>query len=140
VKRKMIKVCTKCDSEKSLDSFGVNNATKDGLQYHCKVCINEYGKKVYTPEYRANQNLKHKFGMTLADYDSMLDQQGGICAICSSEEPKGKRFSVDHNHKTGEVRGLLCNPCNVAIGLLKDSPDVLESAKEYLLDKGSYGV
>ena len=135
----MIKVCSKCNTEKSLDSFGVNKATKDGLQYHCRVCINEYGKKVYTPEYRANKNLKHKFGITLEDYDAMLELQGGKCGICSSEEPKGKRFSVDHNHNTGEVRGLLCNPCNTAIGLLKDSPAVLDAAKEYLLEQGHYG-
>ena len=136
----MIKVCSKGGTEKPLDSFGVNKATKDGLQYHCKECIRAYAKKVYTPEYRADKNLRHKFGITLEDYDSMLAQQGGKCAICKSEEPKGKRFSVDHNHKTGEVRGLLCNPCNVAIGLLKDSPDVLESAKEYLLERGYYGA
>ena len=69
----------------------------------------------------------------------MLEQQDGKCAICKSEDSKGKRFSVDHNHKTGEVRGLLCNPCNVAIGLLKDSPEVIDSAKEYLLKRGNYG-
>lgn len=135
----MIKVCSKCNTEKSLDNFGVNKANKDGLQYHCKVCIRNYARKAYSPEYRANKNLRRKFGMTVEDYDVMLEQQGGKCAICKSEEPKGKRFSVDHNHKTGEVRGLLCNPCNAAIGLLKDSPEVIESAKEYLLEKGSYG-
>jgi len=136
----MIKVCTKCNTDKPLDSFGINRATKDGLQYHCKACIREYAKKTYTPECRANKNLRHKFGITLEDYDSMLAQQDGKCAICRSEEPKGKRFSVDHNHETGEVRGLLCNSCNVAIGLLKDSPAVLEAAKEYLIERGNYGA
>ena len=135
----MIKVCSKCNTEKPLDNFGVNRATKDGFQYHCKECIRAYSKKVYTPENRADKNLRHKFGITLEDYDSMLEQQDGKCAICKSEDSKGKRFSVDHNHKTGEVRGLLCNPCNVAIGLLKDSPEVIDSAKEYLLKRGNYG-
>jgi len=136
----MYKECSKCGVEKSLKAFGINKATKDGLQYHCKDCIRKYNKKVYTPEQRASKNLKNKFGITVEDYDLMLEQQNGKCAICKSEEPKGKRFSVDHNHKTGEVRGLLCNPCNMAIGLLKDSPKALKTAREYLLKKGSYGV
>lgn len=135
----MIKVCSKCNIEKPLNNFGVNRATKDGFQYHCKKCINLYAKRIYTPEYRADKNLRLKFGMTLEDYDSMLEQQDGKCAICKSEDSKGKRFSVDHNHKTGEVRGLLCNPCNAALGLLKDSPEIINSAKEYLLKRGNYG-
>jgi hypothetical protein len=136
----MIKVCSKCNTEKPLDSFGVNKATKDGLQYHCRPCLSKQRKKSYSPERRASKNLERKFNITLEDYDALLAQQGGKCAICKSEEPKGKRFSVDHNHATGEVRGLLCNPCNMGIGLLQDSPDVLESAKEYLLERGNYGA
>ena len=123
----MIKVCPKCDTEKSLDSFGSNRSTKDGLQTYCKECV-------------SSDRLKDKYGITLEDYDRMLEDQGGSCAVCGTEHPGGKgRFHVDHNHSTGKVRGLLCHSCNVGLGALKDSPEVLLKAATYLLEQGHYG-
>lgn len=74
------------------------------------------------------------YGLTVADYDAILDTQDGKCAICGSTDPKGKRgnFSVDHCHESGRVRGLLCTPCNAGIGQLGDSIDRLAVAIEYL--------
>ena len=68
----------------------------------------------------------------------MLEKQGGVCAICGGSEPKDagtghrRRFAVDHCHETGRVRGLLCVNCNSGIGKLKDSPDLLRRALDYL--------
>ena len=133
----MIKVCPKCDTEKSLDSFHKSKANKDGLQIHCKECK----KKGYCPDKQASRNLQTKFGITLEDYDRMLEDQGGCCKVCGADEPGGgkSRFSVDHNHSTGKVRGLLCNGCNTGLGLLQDSPEVLAKALTYLLEQGHYG-
>lgn len=80
---------------------------------------------------------KRKYGVSRDDYQQRLDAQGGRCAICGTDEPgksngPHKRFSIDHDHKTGEVRGLLCNHCNRGIGLLRDDPDVLLKAHLYL--------
>lgn len=65
----------------------------------------------------------------------MFDQQNGRCAICESADPgAGKsRFAVDHDHVTGRVRGLLCNPCNKGLGMFQDSPMRLKRAAEYVV-------
>ena len=69
----------------------------------------------------------------------MLDEQGGGCAICQkTPEENGRRLAVDHNHTTGDVRGLLCTQCNVGLGNLGDSVERLRSAIRYLNERGSY--
>jgi Recombination endonuclease VII len=84
------------------------------------------------------QNLK-KFGMTAEDYARMEMEQGGMCAICLQPEtaidPRSKEvrsLSVDHDHVTGKVRGLLCGACNVGLGKFADSPERLTAALKYL--------
>lgn len=83
-------------------------------------------------EYNRRNQLKRRFGITSDEYDSMLESQGGVCAICGEADPTGRRLAVDHNHETGEVRGLLCIRCNRGIGNFKDSPALLQAAAEYL--------
>lgn len=82
------------------------------------------------PEKRKEIKLKKLYGLTLADFNEMLVAQNGVCAIC--REPSSKTLSVDHCHKTGVIRGLLCSNCNRGIGFLKDSQDILFSALNYL--------
>ena len=79
--------------------------------------------------------------MTLEDYDALYEKQSGECAICGTDTPggPGERFRVDHNHDTGEVRGLLCNSCNRGLGYFKDSPTFLSKASTYLYTNGHYG-
>ena len=102
--------------------------------------MREYNRQ--KPERRRSYDLKRFFGISLEEYNTMLEQQDGVCAICGQPETVLNRrtkqpqlLSVDHDHDTGKVRGLLCTRCNTAIGLLQDDPDVLVSALSYL--KGS---
>lgn len=85
-----------------------------------------------------------KYGLTIADYDRMLAEQGGGCALCETTNPVGEgnvsnkmqfSFAVDHCHSTGKVRGLLCNPCNRGLGFLQDSAKLLRKAASYIENK-----
>ena len=71
-------------------------------------------------------------GITLEDYDAKLADQGGVCCICGREPRPDISLHVDHNHETGELRGLLCFPCNVTIGLLREDHDHLSAVAQYL--------
>lgn len=73
----------------------------------------------------------HRYGMTQSLYDSMLSVQQNKCAICGGIS-SGRSLAIDHCHKTGKIRGLLCEKCNWMIGFAKDNPDILRSAIEYL--------
>lgn len=79
-----------------------------------------------------------KYDLTLADYNVIFEQQGGICAICGQPELATagfgvpKSLAVDHNHETGQVRGLLCSACNIGLGCMKDDPNILAKAIAYL--------
>lgn len=77
--------------------------------------------------------LMRTYGITSAQYDEMLESQDGVCAICGQEEQvKTRGLSVDHCHTTGEIRGLLCSFCNMALGLIKDDTQSLINAVKYL--------
>lgn len=72
--------------------------------------------------------------MTLEEYDILYKKQDGCCAICSIKEADKKKLSIDHDHRTGKIRGLLCNPCNVSIGYAKEDVKILEKMIQYLKD------
>jgi hypothetical protein len=84
------------------------------------------------------RRLKAK-GLTPDQYAALLEAQGHRCAICLAVEPmRGRRrMYVDHDHQTGLVRGLLCQRCNTAIGLMRDDPQLLTSAADYLIRSSS---
>ena len=93
------------------------------------------------PEYRRNQNLKRNYGITTEDYERMLEEQGGRCAICKTDQPGGrlnKYFNVDHCHSTGKVRGLLCMACNTMLGQADDDITTLSNAITYLESAGDH--
>lgn len=139
------KKCTRCYQTKSLDHFTVrkSGARKGHPMSYCKECRvkrekQRYNNQTYERVYRP-YILKSKYGITVDDYKEMLEQQGGKCAICGTDDGKSakntKTFSVDHCHDTGRVRGLLCNNCNRGIGLLGDNPETLNRAINYLEGK-----
>jgi len=80
---------------------------------------------------RAN-GLKRSYRLSLSDYQNLEDMQGGVCGICWHSPDDGQPLHVDHDHDTGKVRGLLCSRCNAALGLFKDSPEILVRAEDYL--------
>lgn len=84
---------------------------------------------------KLDRNLRAKYGISLVEYQKMVLDHGGVCAICHEPNYDGRRLVVDHCHDTGKVRGLLCNACNGGIGLLKDSVLRLESAINYLKER-----
>ena len=102
------------------------------------------GRRAYQNAYRAMTPVQQKaralrdsFDLSLDEYSKMLEAQDGKCAICNHPEThrrngKLKALAVDHSHKTGAIRGLLCSDCNTGIGKLKDDPEVLRSAIRYL--------
>lgn len=97
-------------------------ARSDGLQTYCSTCQD------------ANQ-IQHKYGLSHETYLLMLQKQNGVCAICG--QPPGQRaLSVDHNHETGKVRGLLCASCNQGVGNFRDSIVLLRKAETYLAISG----
>jgi len=71
-----------------------------------------------------------KYGITLEQYDEMLRQQGGVCALCHQHPTR--QFDVDHDHETGKVRGLLCHRCNISLAFFRDDPDLMDRMREYL--------
>ena len=132
-----VKTCTICNRELPLAEFHNGKLYKEGKYHYCKRRAREKDRqwKLANPE-RWNElvrrgHLKHQYGITPENYTQLLLGQGGVCAICSAP-PGVKRLGVDHDHKTGRVRGILCDLCNTAIGQLGDSPQRLYRAAEYL--------
>jgi hypothetical protein len=135
-----LRACRVCKKELPETEFYVRDRSgkRRGGQAMCKSCNSEYMKnwiKNQTPEQRASRlsrqrdnDLRREFGITLADYDRMLAAQHGVCASCSRPPSGNKNNSVlhvDHDHETGDVRGLLCGDCNRALGILRDDPDAI---------------
>ena len=84
------------------------------------------------PEHLKNYLLKKNYGITIAERDAIFEAQDKKCAICKSSTTKGLGWHVDHCHKTKQVRGILCNHCNLMIGHARDNPETLISAVAYL--------
>lgn len=144
------KHCPRCGLTKPHSEFHRDRQNKDGLYGYCKDC-NKAKAKAWTkanPEKaRAqarrrnaegrgrNSILMRKYGISNADYAEILAAQGGVCAICGRPEAGRdghKNLAVDHCHTSNAIRGLLCHSCNRGIGLLQDSPEILERATGYL--------
>lgn len=137
------KWCARCDTTKSASEFYTNCAAKDGLQTYCKPCLKAYELERYhkNPARRLKiqrkSDLKRKYGLTQEAYDSMISDQNGMCAICLE---KPEKFCVDHDHSCCEgekscgkcIRQLLCPSCNLALGNMRDDPQRLRAAADYL--------
>ena len=116
--------CKPCNDLKSASYYSKNS---DRLKRLAK----EY--KQAHPECNRKWELKNKYGMSIEEYDRLLEAQGGRCFLCLVEKcQSGRRFAVDHCHKTNKIRGLLCLHCNKALGLFRDNPDVLRRAAAYV--------
>lgn len=129
------KVCFSCKETKPVTEFYRSNTRY--YQRECKLCNKlrktawhktEAGKLSST-----NTKLKARFGITLEDYNKMLEEQKGLCLICDNPlSYNGHKLAVDHDHDTGKIRGLLCKACNFGIGHFKDNINLLAKAINYL--------
>lgn len=119
--------CPRCKKWKSIDEFppgtkGDGSRAGRGVYGYCRACASDRNH---------GQNLK-RYSLTSAEYVSLLEAQGYVCAICQ-RPPRSKRLAVDHDHTTGAIRGLLCAMCNHKIlGAAMESSDVLRRAAQYL--------
>lgn len=138
-----MKTCTKCKESKSLTEYYKHKTNKDGVAGSCKTCQLNQHKKYYEEnrEYRISvsraRNYNNRYGLEIEEYNKMLTKQEFKCAICSihvDDLPslRETHLCVDHNHKTGKIRGLLCPHCNKGIGLLQDSVSNCYNASKYL--------
>jgi len=101
--------------------------------HHCaKLCSPCYERRRRTldPDRIRNSNLRHRFRLTVAEYALLAANGCNICGLAVN--PSGRRLGVDHDHATGRVRGVLCHACNLAIGLLQESPERFAKALDYL--------
>lgn len=145
-----VKQCTKCEIEKPLTEFRSRSGNmKHLLKSWCKTCHYATHKKWCADnqdrvkEYRGRDAwtlVKRcaRYNITPAEFVTAYEAQEGKCLVCY-ETISQMDSAIDHNHKTGEFRGILCKKCNRAIGMLQDSPTILRRAAEYLETKGNYG-
>ncbi|MEA2498411.1 MAG: hypothetical protein QOH26_816 [Actinomycetota bacterium] len=122
--------CNDCSCDKPPEDFPRNRRTKSGRGQYCKPCHNARNRATIKRLYgnTRHYHLKQRFGIGAAEVDAMIEAQGGLCALCR-EAPA---VHVDHDHKTGKVRAILCEPCNGGLGQFKDNPRTIERAIEYL--------
>jgi hypothetical protein len=132
--------CSKCGEWKTPDDFATSSRAKCGRQSWCRTC-QKLISTIYADTSRKNNYAKN-FGITIEDYNKLYEQQGGRCKGCKrtlAETVRGKRktakfLSVDHCHKTGTVRGLLCTNCNTGLGMFEENPEFLRSMATYIED------
>lgn len=121
--------CQRCSLILPVVEFHVRGKTKTGKQLYasyCKSCSYTEQEKDWAHETKCK-----KYGLTITQYEAMLADQSGGCAICGTK-PDGKRLAIDHCHTTGKVRGLLCAPCNWGLGYFRDNTNLLHKAVKYL--------
>lgn len=155
------KVCSQCRVTKPLDAFHRRSASSDGHRDCCKECVCRYNADRYAgdrdavieremlrrrsagvPARRAGRDPANlaawrlqercaKYGLTVEDYERMLTDQGGTCAVCG-DPPGAKALAIDHDHATGRARALLCVRCNTALGHALDDPARLLALAAYV--------
>ena len=152
-----MKTCPRCQLEKNFSKFYKDSKRKDGLSRTCGECNKELTymcrkrKKQGLPKLRDSRckhgvrpdhknyysicQRYHKFGITAEEFKSIFEKQEGCCAICGRHQLEFKKaLAVDHCHKTGKIRGLLCTNCNQGLGHFMDNSELLLKAAEYLKD------
>lgn len=156
-----LKVCKDCGETKPHASFSRQAGYRDGYRSNCKACVALRSKRWVEANpvraaqtrrayYEANRDailtqvraktLERRYGITREQYNALLAVQGFRCAVCKTSDPgsKHRTFAVDHCHRTGAVRGLLCNNCNIGMGRLRDDPDLVLAARAYIVRHRSF--
>jgi hypothetical protein len=132
------KCCSKCQQVKLISEFHPSKMYKDGYRGQCRKCRADatkdwrgrFPEKIKLSSIQVRKaNIKYRYNLTQEQYEVMLKAQNGVCAICGESETWENQYgkcnlSVDHDHTTGKVRGLICNACNNLVGLLENNPDL----------------
>lgn len=126
--------CSRCGNKKPGSEMRLDH------RFMCLICFSQKGNEwAYANPMRSRAHkrkywLMKKFGMTMADYDAVVQSQLGLCAICGGtlSDPRGFYPHIDHDHATGKFRGVLCFSCNGGLGNFKDSPEVMRAAADYI--------
>ncbi len=136
-----MKTCPSCNTDKPIDNFWKR-------QSYCIDCSKMKQKNYWqsrTPQKRLEQHLKYKYGISPEKFLQTWNEQDGKCAICEDQLPdlatyesRRRGYAIDHNHDTGEFRGILCTQCNTLLGMAGDNPEILVRAIGYLESKGAY--
>lgn len=136
-----MKTCPNCSVEKPLSDYWKNQSS-------CIECMKWKQKNYWnsrTPKKRLEQHLKYKYGIEPETFLATWEKQDGKCAICEEALPdlltydnRRRGYAIDHNHDTGDFRGILCLMCNTLLGMANDNVEVLKQAIKYLEDNGSY--
>ncbi len=146
-----MKICTKCNIEQPLSNYHKSKITKDRLKPACKTCRSNYMKKrrlsrleqsrkesrdwaKNNPDKVKDSMYRINYGISYSDFKKLAHKQEGKCALCTLK-PK-TTLCIDHNHSTGQIRGLLCRSCNGALGVFGDSVEGLHKAILYLEGSG----
>ena len=140
-----MKTCRECRTSKPFAEFPLQPGGRDGRHPLCKPCRATQERRRYDrqrdailAQMRADpsrkrrtrwRTLRRKYGLSRHDYETLVVGQRACCAIC---DLRVARLVVDHDHRTGHVRGLLCASCNIALGQLADDPERCVSAAGYL--------
>jgi hypothetical protein len=123
----MEKTCRKCSV--TADETLFTWSKRDGYGTLCKPCAREYSRVKRTDLGYVYKQKANKYNTDVDTIKTMFEKYK-VCQICNQTDRR--ELCVDHCHSTGKVRGLLCDPCNKALGLFKDSPELLNSAIKYL--------
>ncbi|WP_460349056.1 endonuclease VII domain-containing protein [Actinoallomurus acanthiterrae] len=125
-----MKYCPQCEETKPVSEFGRNRSTSTGLTAYCKPCHNQIMAEIKANKHGSvrSYHLKRRYGLTEQEVEELSRRHGDLCLICLHR----RSLHVDHDHATGEVRGMLCFSCNGALGQFKDDPTVMRRAVDYL--------
>jgi hypothetical protein len=122
---------TKISCRKKTQQRYYKKNKKKLLAYSKNWCKNHPDKYAV---YKRKYLLKVTYGITLEQYNEMLHNQKGVCAICSQSNRNGRPLVIDHDHKTGNIRGLLCDKCNPVLGYVDENIKTLNKMITYLID------
>jgi hypothetical protein len=148
-----MKKCSRCQTTKPFTQFfkgRINKNQTQGYGSKCKDCVREYQLELYHKlsldkkrerkeksaqalgkDYFKRYKLNRHYNISLEDYNKMYEEQNGKCYLCE-KDIAGREVKVDHNHKTGKVRKLLCHNCNTSLGLLKEDVKLFEKCINYI--------
>ena len=133
------KTCTRCQETKPLTEFYRRKDRPNGTGYasECKECIKARMSKRYhdDPARMADLAACRAYGLTMDELTAMREKANGICPACGKSEKEQGHYGklvIDHCHKTGKVRGLICNKCNTILGLCNDNIDILQGLTQFM--------